>query len=321
MCSTVSVCIATYNRRASLLRAIECVREQSFLDQEIIVVDDGSTDGTREMMRQRFGGDPRILYIRHKVNKGLSAARNTALARATGKYFCFLDDDDRWETEFVSSFVHLARRYDERWCFCCGNRIEKPGGFVVCKIPVMEGPLIDYIRQGFTPPVAGQFYFISQLKRIDGFNEDIKSGVDHDLWLRLAFNGVSVKGLKQCLANANTDKKRTSMTTSFEHRVKGISESLAIWKSEVTENMGEDFYKHLKRSYSYYLCEKFFAIYFLRRKFVKSLLLLLQSPWKVRIVSKTIQYLYSELTYKLGRKSKKKILRSIGKPLFPKYLG
>ena len=74
----VSVILPTFNRAYCLPRAIDSVLAQSHQDFEIVLVDDGSTDNTRELVAQRYGHDPRIRYI-HTENKGVSSARNTGL--------------------------------------------------------------------------------------------------------------------------------------------------------------------------------------------------------------------------------------------------
>jgi len=89
---TVSVIIPTYNRAHTIGRAIKSVLNQTYQDFEIIVVDDGSTDNTEEVVKSFR--DKRIRYIQHKKNKGAAAARNTGIKSAKGKYIAFQDSDD-----------------------------------------------------------------------------------------------------------------------------------------------------------------------------------------------------------------------------------
>ena len=88
----VSLIITTYNRARLLPRAVNSVLSQTYDDYEIIIVDDCSTDSTPEVIRSFT--DSRIHSFRHKVNRGLSATRNTGIANARGEYIAFLDDDD-----------------------------------------------------------------------------------------------------------------------------------------------------------------------------------------------------------------------------------
>ena len=89
----VSVIIPTYNRLSMLKEAVDSVLAQDFEDLELIIVDDGSTDGTSEEIRT-YGG--RVKLIQQPQNRGVSAARNRGILQARGKYIAFLDSDDLW---------------------------------------------------------------------------------------------------------------------------------------------------------------------------------------------------------------------------------
>ncbi len=89
----VSVIIPTYNRLPMLKEAVDSVLSQDFEDFELIVVDDGSTDGTGEEIK-KYGG--RVRLFQSSENRGVSAARNKGILHARGKYVAFLDSDDLW---------------------------------------------------------------------------------------------------------------------------------------------------------------------------------------------------------------------------------
>lgn len=91
---TVTVIMPTFNRAHLVGHAIQSVLDQTYHDFELIVVDDGSTDNTEEVV-QGFG-DPRIRFIRHAGNRGAGAARNTGIRAALGKYIAFQDSDSEW---------------------------------------------------------------------------------------------------------------------------------------------------------------------------------------------------------------------------------
>jgi glycosyltransferase involved in cell wall biosynthesis len=90
----VSIIIPVYNRAASIGRALASVVAQSVDDWELIVVDDGSTDNTPDIVAAL--DESRLRLIRHPVNRGAAAARNTGIAAARGRYIAFLDSDDEW---------------------------------------------------------------------------------------------------------------------------------------------------------------------------------------------------------------------------------
>lgn len=92
---TVSVVIPVYNVKPYLERCVHSVLRQTYKNVEIILVDDGSTDGSAELCDLLGKTDPRIMVI-HQENQGLSGARNTGIHHATGEYIAFLDSDDEW---------------------------------------------------------------------------------------------------------------------------------------------------------------------------------------------------------------------------------
>lgn len=108
--------IPTYNRRELVQRAIDSVLAQTHPVDEILVVDDGSTDGTGEALRARYG--ERIRYHRQD-NAGVSAARNTGMALATGRYFALLDSDDLWLPEKTARQVGWLDAHPEFGMVLC----------------------------------------------------------------------------------------------------------------------------------------------------------------------------------------------------------
>ena len=92
-----TVILPTYNRATLIAKAVRSVLEQRVEDWQLLIVDDGSTDDTRERL-QEFFKDPRVSYL-YQPNQGKSAARNTGIRAARGRYVCFLDSDDYWLPE------------------------------------------------------------------------------------------------------------------------------------------------------------------------------------------------------------------------------
>lgn len=105
----VSVVIPTYNRASFVSEAIESVLDQTFSDYDIIVVDDGSTDNTHEILEQYRD---KIQYI-YQENEGVSTARNTGIKNSTGLWLAFLDSDDKWMPEYLATQMEGIRRSPE----------------------------------------------------------------------------------------------------------------------------------------------------------------------------------------------------------------
>ena len=107
----VSIIVTTYNRRSYVKGAVLSVLSQDYPEKEIIVVDDGSTDGSIEEIE----GLP-VAYI-HKQNKGISSARNTGIAASRGDYIAFLDVDDLWLKGKLSTQMESMEMEDSRICY------------------------------------------------------------------------------------------------------------------------------------------------------------------------------------------------------------
>jgi len=111
----VSVVIPTYNRADKVGKGIESVLAQSFTDLEVIVVDDGSSDGTGKALEEAFGDRIRYFY---QTNQGVSVARNRGIEEAKGEWIAFLDSDDRWEREKLEWQMKALKQFGPE-CGAC----------------------------------------------------------------------------------------------------------------------------------------------------------------------------------------------------------
>ena len=107
----VSVVMPAYNRGYIIAESIASVLRQTYRDFELIIIDDGSQDDTRQVV-SRFT-DPRIRYLRHEQNRGCSAAYNTGLAQAAGQFVAILDSDDLWKPERLAKALDFLYRHPE----------------------------------------------------------------------------------------------------------------------------------------------------------------------------------------------------------------
>jgi len=138
--ATVSVVIPTYNRRDLLIRAIESVLAQSVAPAEIIIVDDGSTDGTEEALRP-LGS--RIIYVR-TGNRGISAARNAGAGMATGEWIAYLDNDDAFMPQKIERYLASAEEVGSsaRFVFSDFTRVLLDSGEALLKSQSRLYPVI-----------------------------------------------------------------------------------------------------------------------------------------------------------------------------------
>lgn len=175
----ISIVVCTYNREVKLRGAVEAALNQDFDAFEVVVVDDGSTDGTRNVV-EAFA-DPRVRYV-HRSNGGLSAARNTGLTAALGTAVAFVDDDDRpttgWARQLAAPFA------DERCAVSfCGARHARDGFPPWISMPADLGAIFDH-HVGLI--LAGTFAVRrTAALGIGGFAEDVRCSHQTEFMLRL----------------------------------------------------------------------------------------------------------------------------------------
>lgn len=121
----ISVVIPCYNRRDSILASVESVLGQSYEDLELIVVDDGSTDGSEKLFENY--PDKRLRFLRYGQNRGACYARNYGAEHAAGEYLAFQDSDDVWHREKLERQLQHLRATGADMSFCGMNRIAENG--------------------------------------------------------------------------------------------------------------------------------------------------------------------------------------------------
>ncbi|HXH20990.1 MAG TPA: glycosyltransferase [Dehalococcoidia bacterium] len=200
----VSVVIPSYNCGAYLEATLASVQQQTFTDYEIVLVDDGSTDGTLPLLRRLEG--PR-LRVETQRRRGPAAARNRGIERSTGRYIAFLDADDLWAPEKLAAQVALMEAEPALgMCFTDWAWLDglpgSPSAFEAARAaldrltarPVTEsarilsGPdlLTAYLRRGPIPCWTSTVMVRRQtLDRVGAFNERLPWDEDTHLWLRL----------------------------------------------------------------------------------------------------------------------------------------
>lgn len=180
----VSVAIPTYNHANYLGKAIDSVLAQTKPAMEVIVVDDGSTDGTAALAGTY--GD-RIRYVYQK-NRGLSAARNRGTAEARGKWIAFLDSDDWWEPQKLAKQQAALEANPEAVLCYTGVSVHRPDGSVDLVTPTPPERIMPLLRLQNCVTGSGSAVCIRRdvLTSIGGFNENLTAYEDWDAWIRLA---------------------------------------------------------------------------------------------------------------------------------------
>ncbi|MBM9594012.1 glycosyltransferase family 2 protein [Roseitranquillus sediminis] len=179
----MSVIIPTYNRREYLLECLESVAAQRVAPHEVIVVDDGSTDGTIEAVERMAG----VTLIR-QANAGPGAARNRGAAAASGDYLAFIDSDDLWFPWSLEAMAALVEQHRPSLIFARFEDFDGDRPPVAVAQPVEGRVFVDFLASAGQGCFAGAGMMVVDRARFlaaGGFTEDGMNAEDHDLALRL----------------------------------------------------------------------------------------------------------------------------------------
>ena len=188
----VSVIIPTYNHRDYVAATLGSVLAQTFNDYEIIVVNDGSTDDTANVLKSVVGAD-RIRYI-EQPNGGPSAARNRGIAEARGEFIALLDDDDLWPADKLEWQVELMRLNPQAvLVYGCMEAIGEMRPYRHPGADAPSGWVLDrFLSDGWIRSPGQTLIRKSALDEIDGFDPRLWGTDDWDLYIRLSGTGEFV---------------------------------------------------------------------------------------------------------------------------------
>ena len=212
----VSVVIPTYNRKNIIPRAIESVLNQTYKNFEIIIVDDGSTDGTIDFLTNQY--DSKLKCVLQK-NQGASSARNRGINEAKGKYIAFLDSDDEWVASKLETQMAFLEKNPEIALLCGktyrSDDIKKTNSYLTKKI--IGNLFTTLYSHSFvsTPTVIVKKNILDQ---VGGFDINYKSAEDFDLWLKIThdYKCAFLPGLV-AIVNREGDNLSTDKITLHIH--------------------------------------------------------------------------------------------------------
>jgi len=180
----LTIVIPTFNRADFLKESIQSVLSQTFTDFELIVVDDGSTDPTREVVREF----PQVHYVPCPENSGVSHARNLGIKLARGRYICFLDSDDLWvknklerQIGWMESHADCQICYTDEIWIRKGVRVNPMN-----KHRKYSGDIFPYCLPLCIISPSSVLMRASLFEEVGKFDEDMAVCEDYDLWLRIS---------------------------------------------------------------------------------------------------------------------------------------
>ncbi len=252
-----SVVIPLFNKEDYIERCIRSVAAQVYDNYEIIVVDDGSTDMSVELVNRLKISNLRLIQ---QENGGVSKARNTGISNAVGEWVAFLDADDFWEPEYLHEMTILQSKYSSASLCCSAYCFDSPNGRKPAKLCIpgkTDYRLIDnyfYTTCRGNLPVTASSVSIKRaaLNEIGGFPEGWKMGEDIFVWMRIAIDYQLAICMKQLAIYDESDTgsatKKNKVLNILPH-VKALEEWLD--SSRVPERQIHEAKNLVHRSYIY----------------------------------------------------------------------
>ncbi len=193
----ISVVMPCYNAERHLRESICSVLDQTYTDVELVVVDDGSSDGSPGILIEFKS---RITTIRQE-NRGPGPARNRGLEAGSGEFFAFLDADDYWDPACLHELHQALNGSDAELAYCGWKNVgaSARGRPYVPPDYEAEDKAIQFLREAAPWPIHAALVRRRVLKRVDGFDEKWPSCMDYDLWLRIGIRWP-IKRVERVLA-------------------------------------------------------------------------------------------------------------------------
>ncbi len=238
----VSVVLPTYNRARILKRAVDSVLNQTFTNFELIIVDDCSQDNTEDIIATF--SDPRIKYIKHKINRGGCAARNTGIINATGKYIAFQDSDDEWLPTKLEKQVTCLKNVAKDVGLVYTGFYQFKGDIKRYSIPSYikkEGHLLDTIVCG--SHIGPQVMLITKecLENIGLFDEALPRLQDWELVIRLSQH-YQIKCIDEPLVNQYIQYDSITKNTNAMFKAIQYMAKKHFNNSKMSKKIISDFY-------------------------------------------------------------------------------
>lgn len=236
MTEKVSVIIPTYNREKTILRALQSVLDQTYANIEVLVIDDGSTDSTAEIVNSI--SDERVKYIVLEKNGGPAGARNVGVQMASGEWIAFQDSDDCWHKDKLEVQMAYAKEHPEYSMIYCMYNVNFEDGrtVVVPSQPLPEEMQDDMLNTLLVRNVIGAPCILVKKKEfltVGGFNTTYNALEDWEFAIRFAKKyriGFAAKPLLECYMSSSGVS--SNMGAYFEARCKMLGQ----YKTEMIQN-------------------------------------------------------------------------------------
>ena len=243
--------MACYNAASYVGEAISSVLRQTYTNTEVIVVDDGSTDTSVDIIKRLAAAHPDRIRLKHLKHSGPYPARNLGLSHARGDFIAFLDADDWWRDDCLESLLNALQDHEADLAYCgwqnVGEHILNPAPHIP---PAYESEdSVAAFLKSCPWPIHAALTRRSVLDAVDGFSERFFSSMDYDLWLRILAHTGNIVRVPEVMAYYRWHGDGQISAT----RWKQVLDTLQIRREFITRY--PDMVKHLSNKSLYALID------------------------------------------------------------------
>ena len=229
----VSIITACYNAEDHISETIESILKQSYKDWELILINDGSTDKSEQIIQKFHAQDNRLKVINLDKNHGPAYSRNQGIKMARGKYIAFLDSDDVWHENKLEEQVDFMRNSKVQFSFTGYQKIDEKGQFFGRKIDAPKELTYKELLKSCTIGCLTVMYDQSNIGKY--YMPNYPKAQDYALWLNILKDGINAYGLNQTLAFYRIRKRSISRNkikkAFYQWKIYRTQENLGYFKS------------------------------------------------------------------------------------------
>lgn len=220
----VSIITPAYNAAAYIAETIESVLAQTYLNWEMLIVNDCSKDNTAEIVQSYAAKDKRIKLINLKQNSGAAAARNTALQNAKGRYIAFLDSDDLWKKEKLQKQIQFMQQNGYAFTYTSYEHFKEVKENIQNQVQIPKS--LNY-KQALKGNKIGCLTVMLDRKQIANIHFTTQKHEDYILWLNILKQGITAYGMQESLALYRTGNSKSVSSNKLQS---------ALWTWNVYRN-------------------------------------------------------------------------------------
>lgn len=256
----ISVIIPTYKTQGGVIHSVDSVLNQTYQDIEVIVIDDNDPQSDcrkqTENLMKKYEGNPKVIYIKHAINKNGAAARNTGIRASKGEYIAFLDDDDEFlPTKLEKQLLFLEQHSEFQAVYC--KILES--GRVINTYPYEGDCLVPLLKERTCMFTSSLLFRRGALLSFGGFNESFRRHQDYVLMINFFVHGYKVGLLREPLikyatigGNRAVGSKLEDLKGQYLKQFDGVLNELdkknpGIKRNIIANNYASVFISHIAR--------------------------------------------------------------------------